>query len=58
MLTRDKRNFLASGENRTSDPPVQWLERPIFIVFPVLARATRTLFSVQLVVELYFQACV
>ena len=33
MLTRDKRNFHALGENRTRDPPAQWLERPIFIVF-------------------------
>ena len=33
MLARDKRNFHAPGENRTRDPPVQWLERPIFIVF-------------------------
>ena len=28
-----KGNFHATGENRTRDPPVQWLEHPIFIVF-------------------------
>ena len=33
MLARDKGNFHAPGEDRTRDPPVQWLERPIFIVF-------------------------
>ena len=33
MLVRDKGNFHAPGEDRTRDPPVQWLERPIFIVF-------------------------
>ena len=32
-LTRDNENFSNSGENRTCDPPVQCLERPIFIVF-------------------------
>ena len=32
MLARDKENFHSPGENRTRDPPVQWLERPIFIV--------------------------
>ena len=29
MLARDKGNFHAPGKNRTRDPPVQWLERPI-----------------------------
>ena len=29
MLARDKGNFHALGKNRTRDPPVQWLERPI-----------------------------
>ena len=29
MLARDKGNFHAPGKNRTGDPPVQWLERPI-----------------------------
>ena len=33
MLARNKGNFHSLGENRTRDPPVQWLERPIFIVF-------------------------
>ena len=33
MLARDKRNFHTPGENRTRDPPAQWLERPIFTVF-------------------------
>ena len=33
MLAQDKGNFHAPGENRTRDPPVQWLERPIFRVF-------------------------
>ena len=28
-----QRKFSFSGEDRTRDPPVQWLERPIFIVF-------------------------
>ena len=31
MLTRDNDNFGTPGENRTRDPPVQWLERPIFM---------------------------
>ena len=30
MLARDKGNFHAPSKNRTRDPPVQWLERPIF----------------------------
>ena len=30
MLAQDKGNFHAQCENRTRDPPVQWLERPIF----------------------------
>ena len=29
MLALDKGNFHAPGKNRTRDPPVQWLERPI-----------------------------
>ena len=29
FAARDKGNFHASGKNRTRDPPVQWLERPI-----------------------------
>ena len=29
MLARDKGNFHAPSKNRTRDPPVQWLERPI-----------------------------
>ena len=29
MLAQDKENFHAPGKNRTRDPPVQWLERPI-----------------------------
>ena len=29
MLARDKKNFHALGKNRTRDPPVQWLVRPI-----------------------------
>ena len=29
MLARDKGNFHALGKNRTREPPVQWLERPI-----------------------------
>ena len=29
MLALDKGNFHALGKNRTRDPPVQWLERPI-----------------------------
>ena len=29
MLAHDKENFHAPGKNRTRDPPVQWLERPI-----------------------------
>ena len=29
MLARDIGNFQALAENRTRDPPVQWLERPI-----------------------------
>ena len=29
MLAWDKGNFHALGKNRTRDPPVQWLERPI-----------------------------
>ena len=33
MLARDKENFHAPGKDRTRDPPVQWLEHPIFIVF-------------------------
>ena len=33
MLARDKGNFHALHKDRTRDPPVQWLERPIFIVF-------------------------
>ena len=33
MLARDKGNFHALGKDQTRDPPVQWLERPIFIVF-------------------------
>ena len=33
MLARDKENFHAPAEDRTRNPPVQWLERPIFIVF-------------------------
>ena len=33
MLARDKGNFHAPGKDRPCDPPVQWLERPIFIVF-------------------------
>ena len=33
ILARYKGNFHAPGENRTRDPSVQWLERPIFIVF-------------------------
>ena len=33
MLALDKENFHAPGKNRTHDPPVQWLERPINIVF-------------------------
>ena len=33
MLAQDKGNFHAPGENQTRDPPVQWLGRPIFIVF-------------------------
>ena len=33
MLAWDKGNFHAPGENQTLDPPVQWLERPIFRVF-------------------------
>ena len=33
MLARDKGNFHAPGKNQTRDHPVQWLERPIFIVF-------------------------
>ena len=41
MLTRDNENFSNSGENRTCDPPVQCLERPIFIVF----RGSRVRFS-------------
>ena len=32
MLAQDKGNFHAPGENRTRDPPVRWLKRPIFIV--------------------------
>ena len=31
MLAQDKGNFYAHGQNRTHDPPVQWLERPIFM---------------------------
>ena len=31
MLVRDKGNFHALGKNQTRDPPVQWLERPIFM---------------------------
>ena len=30
MLARDKGHFQALVENRTCDPPVQWLERPIW----------------------------
>ena len=30
MLARDKGNFQALVENQTRDPPVQWLERPIW----------------------------
>ena len=33
MLAQDKENFHAPAEDRTRNPPVQWLERPIFIVF-------------------------
>ena len=33
MLARNKGNFHSPGENQTRDPPVQWLERPIFIEF-------------------------
>ena len=33
MLALDKENSHAQGEDRTRDPPVQWLEHPIFIVF-------------------------
>ena len=33
MLAWDKGNFHAPGEDRPCDPPVQWLQRPIFIVF-------------------------
>ena len=29
MLAQDKGNFHAQGKNRTRNPPVQWLERPI-----------------------------
>ena len=29
MLARDKGNFHALGKNRTRDPSVEWLERPI-----------------------------
>ena len=29
MLARDKGNFHTVGKNRTRDPPVQGLERPI-----------------------------
>ena len=29
FAARDKGNFHAPGKNRTRDPPVQWLERPI-----------------------------
>ena len=31
MLAQDKGNFRAHGKNRTRDPPVQWLERLIFM---------------------------
>ena len=33
MLARDKENFRILGKNETRNPPVQWLERPVFIVF-------------------------
>ena len=33
MFARDKGNLHAHGEDRTRGPPVQWLERPIFMVF-------------------------
>ena len=29
FAARDKGNFHSPGKNRTRDPPVQWLERPI-----------------------------
>ena len=33
MLARGKGNFHAPGKDRPCDPPVQWLQSPIFIVF-------------------------
>ena len=35
MLAQGKGNFHTTGKNRTRDPPVQWLERPInmYLVF-------------------------
>ena len=51
MLAQDKGNFHAHGKNRTRDPPVQWLERPILIscsirrvVSSILASGTKIFF--------------
>ena len=46
MLARDKGNFHAQGKNRTRDPPVQWLERPIkHVVFGGIRRVVSSILA-------------